>query len=80
VSQQRGFGYNGTEPTGSTQPDDGHDGMQQRVKMSRMLKMVSNRRSSRFRALAEFATHSGVREICMLRSTWRGMETSLRFD
>jgi hypothetical protein len=23
---------------------------------------------------------SGVREICVLRSTWRGMETSLRFD
>ena len=31
-----------------------------RMKMSRMLKMVSDRRSSRFRALAEFATHSPV--------------------
>jgi len=30
VSQQHGFGYNGTEPTGSTKPDDDHDGMQQK--------------------------------------------------
>jgi hypothetical protein len=30
VSHQHGFGYNGTEPTGSTKPDDDHDGMQQK--------------------------------------------------
>jgi hypothetical protein len=30
VSQQHGFGYNGTEPTGSTKLDDDHDGMQQK--------------------------------------------------
>jgi hypothetical protein len=30
VSHQHGFGYNGTEPTGSTKPDDSHEGMQQK--------------------------------------------------
>ena len=30
MSQQHGFGYNGTEPTGSTKPDDAHDGMQRK--------------------------------------------------
>ena len=33
----------------------------------------------KYRPLAS-EQESGVREICMLRSTWRGMETSLRSD
>jgi hypothetical protein len=30
VSHQHGFGYNGTEPTGSTKPDNGDEGMQKK--------------------------------------------------
>jgi len=30
VSQQDGFGNNGTEPTGSNKPDDDDDGMQKK--------------------------------------------------
>jgi hypothetical protein len=43
-----------------------------RVKMSRMLKMISDRRSSKFRAFAEFATHrlgmSCEEQICKNRT------------
>jgi uncharacterized membrane protein YeaQ/YmgE (transglycosylase-associated protein family) len=32
-----------------------------------------------YHAVSRSSAHGGVREICMLRSTWRGMETNLRF-
>jgi hypothetical protein len=59
VSQQAGFGNNGTEATGSNEPDDNE--RQKTVKMLRMLLMLSNGRSQEFTAPEEFVTHPSAK-------------------
>ena len=69
VSQQHGFGYNGTEPTGSTKPDDDHDGMQQKGENVAHAQDGIRPKKLKIQALAEFATHT---HIYRLPFNWKG--------
>lgn len=68
MSQQHGFGYNGTEPTGSTKPDDDHDGMQQ--KGENVAHAQDGIRPKKLK-IQEFATH---RSVIQILEGWRTRE------
>jgi hypothetical protein len=58
VSHQHGFGYNGTEPTGSTKPDDSHEGMQQKGENVAQCSRWYQTEEAQDSGSEEFATHS----------------------